>query len=248
MKILVCISCVPDTTSKINFTEENKEFSKDGVQYVINPNDEFGLTRAMWIKEKDGSSIDIINVGTQSNEPILRKALAIGADRAYRIDEDPKDSFRVAKLISSHILKNDYDLIIAGRESIDYNGGMVPGMISAFTDINFIDKCIDLNISGDSVEASREIEGGKENISTKLPLIIGGQKGLVEESDLRIPNMRGIMMARKKELEVVEVNEDYQSTNSKSFEKPLPKGEVTLISADEIDKLIDLLHNEAKAI
>jgi electron transfer flavoprotein beta subunit len=125
---------------------------------------------------------------------------------------------------------------------------MVPGMISAFTDINFIDKCIDLNISGDSVEASREIEGGKENISTKLPLIIGGQKGLVEESDLRIPNMRGIMMARKKELEVVEVNEDYQSTNSKSFEKPLPKGEVTLISADEIDKLIDLLHNEAKAI
>ena len=178
----------------------------------------------------------------------LRKALAIGADKAIRINHNPKDGHSVAKYISNYISNNSYDLIIAGRESIDYNGGMVPGMISAFTDINFIDKCIDLNISGDSVEASREIEGGKENISTKLPLIIGGQKGLVEESDLRIPNMRGIMMARKKELEVVEVNEDYQSTNSKSFEKPLPKGEVTLISADEIDKLIDLLHNEAKAI
>ena len=248
MKILVCISHVPDTTSKINFSENNTVFDKTGVQFVINPNDEFGLTRAIWFKEKNNAVVHVINVGLSDTDSTLRKALAIGADKAIRIKHDPKDGYSVAKYISNYISNNSYDLIIAGRESIDYNGGMVPGMISAFTDINFIDKCIDLNISGDSVEASREIEGGKENISTKLPLIIGGQKGLVEESDLRIPNMRGIMMARKKELEVVEVNEDYQSTNSKSFEKPLPKGEVTLISADEIDKLIDLLHNEAKAI
>ena len=248
MKILVCISHVPDTTSKINFSENNTVFDKNGVQFVINPNDEFGLTRAIWFKEKNNAVVHVINVGLSDTESTLRKALAIGADKAIRINQDPKDGYSVAKYISNYISSNSYDLIIAGRESIDYNGGMVPGMISAFTDINFIDKCIDLNISGDSVEASREIEGGKENISTKLPLIIGGQKGLVEESDLRIPNMRGIMMARKKELEVVEVNEDYQSTNSKSFEKPLPKGEVTLVSADEIDKLIDLLHNEAKAI
>ena len=248
MKILVCISHVPDTTSKINFSENNTVFDKTGVQFVINPNDEFGLTRAIWFKEKNNAVVHVINVGLSDTESTLRKALAIGADKAIRINHNPKDGHSVAKYISNYISNNSYDLIIAGRESIDYNGGMVPGMISAFTNINFIDKCIYLNISGDSVEASREIEGGKENISTKLPLIIGGQKGLVEESDLRIPNMRGIMMARKKELEVVEVNEDYQSTNSKSFEKPLPKGEVTLISADEIDKLIDLLHNEAKAI
>jgi len=248
MKILVCISHVPDTTSKINFSENNSKFDKTGVQFVINPNDEFGLTRAIWLKEKNNATVDVINVGLQDTETTLRKALAIGADKAIRINHDPKDGFSVAKFISNYINKNSYDLIIAGRESIDYNGGMVPGMISALTNINFIDKCIALNISDNSVEAAREIEGGKENISTNLPLIIGGQKGLVEESDLRIPNMRGIMMARKKELIVIEVSEDPSATHSKSFEKPQPKGEVTLVSADDIEKLIHLLHNEAKAL
>ena len=248
MKILVCISHVPDTTSKINFSENNSKFDKSGVQFVINPNDEFGLTRAIWFKEKNNATIDVINVGLKDTESTLRKALAIGADKAIRINYDPKDGFSVAKFISDYINENNYDLIIAGRESIDYNGGMVPGMISALTNINFIDKCIALNISGNSVEAAREIEGGKENISTQLPLIIGGQKGLVEESDLRIPNMRGIMMARKKELVVVETSDDPSATHSKSFEKPQPKGEVTLVSSDDIEKLIDLLHNEAKAL
>ena len=248
MKILVCISHVPDTTSKINFSENNSKFDKSGVQFVINPNDEFGLTRAVWFKEKNNATIDVINVGLQDTESTLRKALAIGADKAIRINHDPKDGFSVAKFISDYINENKYDLIIAGRESIDYNGGMVPGMISALTNINFIDKCIALNISGNSVEAAREIEGGKENISTQLPLIIGGQKGLVEESDLRIPNMRGIMMARKKELVVVETSDDPSATHSKSFEKPQPKAEVTLVSANDIEKLIDLLHNEAKAL
>ena len=176
MKILVCISHVPDTTSKINFCDNNSKFDKSGVQFVINPNDEFGLTRAIWFKEKNNATIDVINVGLQDTETTLRKALAIGADKAVRINHDPKDGFSVAKFISDYISENDYDLIIAGRESIDYNGGMVPGMISAITNINFIDKCIALNISGNSVEAAREIEGGKENISTQLPLIIGGQK------------------------------------------------------------------------
>ena len=248
MKILVCISHVPDTTSKINFCENNSKFDKSGLQFVINPNDEFGLTRAVWFKEKNNATIDVINVGLQDTEATLRKALAIGADKAVRINHDPKDGFSVAKFISNYINENSYDLIIAGRESIDYNGGMVPGMISALTNINFIDKCIALNILGNSIEASREIEGGKENISSNLPLIIGGQKGLVEESDLRIPNMRGIMMARKKELVVVETSEDPSVTHSKSFEKPQPKGEVTLVSPDDIEKLINLLHNEAKAL
>ena len=248
MKILVCLSHVPDTTSKINFTENNSKFDKAGVQFVINPNDEFGLTRAIWFKEKNDATIDVINVGLQDTESTLRKALAIGADKAIRINHDPKDGFSAAKFISDYINENSNDLIIAGRESIDYNGGMVPGMISALTNINFIDKCIALNISGNSVEPAREIECGKENISTKLPLLIGSQKGLVEESDLRIPNMRGIMMARKKELVVVKTTEDPSATHSKSFEKPQPKGDVTLVSPDDIEKLIELLHNEAKAL
>tara|TARA_B100001063_G_C16724910_1_gene535793 strand:+ start:633 stop:1379 length:747 start_codon:yes stop_codon:yes gene_type:complete len=248
MKILVCISHVPDTTSKINFTENHSKFDKNGVQFVINPNDEFGLTRAIWFKEKNNASVDVINVGMQETESTLRKALAIGADKAIRINLEPKDSSAVAKSIADFIKENNYDLIIAGRESIDYNGGMVPGMISELTNINFIDKCIELNISGNSVEASREIDGGKENISTSLPLIIGGQKGLVEENDLRIPNMRGIMMARKKELMVIEANKYSETLQTNSFEKPKAKGEVTLVSSDEVEKLIELLHNEAKAL
>ena len=147
MKILVCISHVPDTTSKINFTENNSKFDKNGVQFIINPNDEFGLTRAIWFKEKNNASVDVINVGLQETETTLRKALAIGADKAIRINIEPTDSSVVAKSISDYISDNNYDLIIAGRESIDYNGGMVPGMISALTKINFIDKCIDLKIS-----------------------------------------------------------------------------------------------------
>ena len=248
MKILVCISHVPDTTSKINFTDSDTKFDTNGVQFVINPNDEFGLTRAMWFKEKQGATVHVVNVGGAETEPTLRKALAIGADEAIRINTPATDGFSVAKQLANIAKEGGYDLVIGGRESIDYNGGMVPGMISALTNINFIDKCIALNISGNSVEAAREIEGGKENISTQLPLIIGGQKGLVEESDLRIPNMRGIMMARKKELVVVETSDDPSATNSKSFEKPQPKGEVTLVSSDDIEKLVDLLHNEAKAL
>jgi len=248
MKILVCISHVPDTTSKINFTENNSKFDKNGVQFVINPNDEFGLTRAMWLKEKQGASVDVINVGLSDTEPTLRKALAIGADKAIRINMEPKNGLNVAKQVASLVKSENYDLVIGGRESIDYNGGMVPGMIAALTDYNFVDKCISIEINNGSVTASREIEGGKEIVESKLPLVIAGQKGIVEESDLRIPNMRGIMMARRKELQVVDPIDLDDSTSSVNFEKPQPKAEVTLVSSEDVGELINLLHNEAKAI
>jgi electron transfer flavoprotein beta subunit len=248
MKILVCISCVPDTTSKINFTENDTQFDKNGVQFVINPNDEFGLTRAMWIKEKDNSSIDVINVGLQDTEPILRKTLAIGADKAIRINCDPKDSFQVAKLIADYVSKNNYDLIIAGRESIDFNGNMVPGIISELLGINFITNCVGLDITENKITAKREIEGGIETLSFDLPAVIGGQKGLVEESDLKIPNMRGIMQARQKPLDVVEVDENNINTETIKFYKPQEKGEIKMIDSDNLDELINLLHNEAKVI
>ena len=248
MKILVCIRHVPDTTSKINFTENDTKFDTNGVQFVINPNDEFGLTRAMWFKEKQGATVDIINVGGPETEPTLRKALAIGADTAIRINTEALDGFQVAKELSTVAKEGNYDLIIAGRESIDYNGGMVPGMLASLLGASFVNTCIGLEVDGDTATAVREIDGGKETVTAKLPLVVGGQKGIVEESDLRIPNMRGIMMARKKPLEVKEPQGASTETSAVSFEKPAPKGDVKLISPDNLDELIDLLHNEAKAI
>ncbi|WP_417885888.1 electron transfer flavoprotein subunit beta/FixA family protein [Zunongwangia sp.] len=248
MKILVCISHVPDTTSKINFVEEDTKFDTNGVQFVINPNDEFGLTRAMWFKEKQGAQVDVINVGGPETEPTLRKALAIGADTAIRINTTPLDGFQVAKELAKVAETEKYDLIICGRESLDYNGGMVPGMLAQLLNVNFVNTCINIEIEDNLATATREIDGGKEQLKASLPLVIGGQKGLVEEKDLKIPNMRGIMQARKKPLNVVEpISAETTSTITK-FEKPAPKGAVKLIDPDNLDELINLLHNEAKVI
>jgi len=248
MKILVCISHVPDTTSKINFTDNDTKFDTNGVQFVINPYDEFSLTRAMWFKEKQGATVTVVNVGNATTEPTLRKALAIGADDAIRVNADATDGFFVAKQIAEVVKNGSYDLVLAGRESIDYNGGMVPGMLASLLDFNFINGCIGLEIENTSVTAVREIEGGSEKLSTSLPLVVAGQNGLVEEKDLRIPNMRGIMMARKKPLSVVEAVDIASQTSSTSFEKPAARGAVKLVDADDIDELINLLHNEAKVI
>ena len=248
MKILVCISHVPDTTSKINFTEDNTKFDSNAVQFVINPNDEFGLTRAMWFKERQGASVDVVNVGGPETEPTLRKALAIGADAAIRINTTATDGFAVASELSKIAKEGDYDLIIAGRESIDYNGGVVPGMMAASLGASFVNNCISLEVEGQNATAVREIDGGKETLSTALPLVIGGQKGLVEESDLKIPNMRGIMMARKKPLRVIEPENIQEKTRTIAFEKPAPKGAIKMVDAENIDELITLLHNEAKVL
>ncbi len=248
MKILVCISHVPDTTSKINFKDDNTAFETNGVQFVIGPNDEFGLTRAMWFKEKQGASVDVVTVGEKDAEPTIRKTLAIGADKAIRVDAKPIDAYQVAQEIADVAKNGDYDLVIAGRESIDYNGGMVPGMVAKMIGANFINTCVSLEVEGNQATAIREIDGGKETLTCDLPLVIGGQKGLVEEKDLRIPNMRGIMMARKKPLEVKNPVSESPMVEFKKFSKPAPKGDVKLVDAENIDKLIDLLHNEAKAI
>ena len=246
MKILVCISHVPDTTSRINFTEENSKFDTNGVQFVINPNDEFGLTRAMWFKEKQGATVHVVNVGGPETEPTLRKALAIGADEAIRVNTPATDGFYVAKQLANIANEGENDLIIGGRESIDYNGGMVPGMIAKLTGANFVNMCINIEVEGTSVNAAREIDGGNEIINTSLPLVVAGQKGIVEESDLRIPNMRGIMQARSKPLKVKEPIDISIETKITGFSKPDSKGAVKLV--DNVDELINLLHNEAKVI
>ena len=200
MKILVCISHVPDTTSKINFIDNDTKFDTNGVQFVINPYDEFVLTRAMWFKEKQGASVTVVNVGNATTEPTLRKALAIGADNAIRVNAEAIDGSSVAKELEAVVKNGGFDLILAGKESSDYNGQMVPGMLAGLTGFNFVNACVGLEVDGTNATAEREMDGGHETITTSLPLVVGGQKGIVEESDLRIPNMRGIMMARKKNL------------------------------------------------
>src|SRR5690606_4780565 len=173
MKILVCISHVPDTTSKINFTNGDSEFDTNGVQFVINPNDEFGLTRAIWFKEKQGAQVTVINVGGVDTEPTLRKALAIGADEAIRINANPLDGIFVAKQLAEVVKNGSYDLVFAGKESLDYNGGMVPGMLSALVGYDFINSCEGIDVEGTSAKVIRQIDGGKETIAATLPLVIG---------------------------------------------------------------------------
>ncbi len=248
MKILVCISSVPDTTSRINFIENETQFDRSGIQYVINPNDEFGLTKAIRLKEKESCELHVICVGGIDTDPILRKALAIGADEAFRVNTNPMDANQVAREIFDFIGGKEYNLIIAGRESIDYNGGMVPGMIATLMNANYVSNCVSLDVDQTNFKAIRETDGGKEEISGSLPLVIGGQKGLVEESDLIIPNMRGIMMSRKKPLTIIEAKYQRYQTETVKYEKLPPKGEVKLVNPEKIDDLIDLLHNEAKVI
>ncbi|WP_029489165.1 electron transfer flavoprotein subunit beta/FixA family protein [Ochrovirga pacifica] len=248
MKILVCISHVPDTTSKINFNNELTEFDTNGVQFVINPYDEFALTRAIWFQEKQGAKVTVVHVGDASTEPTLRKCLAIGADDAIRIDAVPTDGFFVAQQLAEIYKQGEYDLILTGKESIDYNGAMVPGLLASFLDIDFVNACISLEIDGTTATAETEIDGGTETFTANLPLVVAGQKGLVEEKDLKIPNMRGIMMARKKPLSIVAPVEATAVTEIERFEKPAQKAACKMIDANDVDQLIELLHNEAKVI
>jgi electron transfer flavoprotein beta subunit len=248
MNIVVCISSVPDTTSKINFSENGTTFDSSGIQFIINPYDDFGLTKAMILKENSGGNITVITVGDATVEPVMRKALAIGADQAVRINRNPKDSYSTATEIAKYLSENPADLIIAGRESIDYNGGAVGGMIAEILNVPFVNACNGLEIEGTTAKLSREIDGGKENLSVSLPLVIGGQKGLVEESDLRIPNMRGIMQARTKPLQVIEPSNTDCLTTSEQFENPAEKSACKLVEAGNEAELVRLLQEEAKVI
>ena len=249
MNILVCISSVPDTTSPINFNDDNSNFDTSGITFIINPYDEFCLTKAIFIKEKSGASITVLNIGTQNSDAVLRKALAIGADKAVRINKEPSNSRMVSDLIADYCIKNEFDLIFCGRESIDYNGGKVPGFLAEKLDLPFINGCIGMEINGSTLEGKREIDNGYEVCKSSLPTLIAGQKGLVEEKDLKIPSMRGIMTARTKPLEVIEPEiECEEKIEIVHFEKPLGRSECKLINDNEVKKLVDLLTNEAKVI
>lgn len=244
MKILVCISHVPDTTSKINFVENNTKFDTTGVQFIIGPYDDYALARAIEIKEATpGTTVTVINVGTAETEPTIRKALAIGADDAIRVNAEPTDSFFVAEQIAEHA--KGFDLILMGRESIDYNSGVVHAMVGDLLGLPSVSPVMKLEIEGSKVKMSREIEGGKEQVEANLPLVAGCQEPIAE---WKIPNMRGIMSARTKPLKVVEAKATQSQVALQKFELPAPKGAVKMISADNVAELVTRLKNEAKVL
>jgi electron transfer flavoprotein beta subunit len=245
MKILVCITHVPDTTSKINFTDNNTKFDTNGVQFIIGPYDDYALARAVELKESSGASVVVLNVGLPETEPTLRKALAIGADEAVRINADPVDSFFVASQIAGHAREGAYDLILMGRESIDYNSGVVHGMVGEMLGLPSISPVMKLELEGNTAKLAREIEGGKEYLEAQLPLVAGCQEPIAE---WKIPNMRGIMSARTKPLKVVDPVAADGGVALKHFELPAPKGSVKMISADNVAELVNLLKNEAKVL
>ncbi len=245
MKILVCITHVPDTTSKINFTDNNTKFDSNGVQFIIGPYDDYALARAVELKETTGTSVTVLNVGLSDTEPTLRKALAIGADDAVRIDAEPLDSYFVAFQIADYAKSAGYDLILMGRESIDYNSGVVHSIVGELLGIPSVSPVMSLDIDGSTAKLAREIEGGKEFLEVSLPVVAGCQEPIAE---WKIPNMRGIMSARTKPLVVVAAKPVDSGVDLLQFELPPPKGSVRMIDADNVPELVNLLKNEAKIL
>ncbi len=248
MNILICISNVPDTTTKVKFTDDNTRFDDQGVQWIINPWDELALTRALELKEKTGKvdSITVLNVGGKVSDATLRKALAVGADKAVRIDTFPKDAFSVASEMAEYIKTENFDIILTGIESSDYNNSAVGGMLAELLDLPSVSSVSSLELEGDAVHLTREIEGGQEKLSINAPFVGIVQKGIAIEP--RIPAMRGIMMARKKPLEVKNpVNTD-SLVEYTSFELPPAKGDCKMYDPDNVDALIEDLDKEAKIL
>lgn len=246
MKILVCISKTPDTTAKIAFTDNNTKFDSSGVQWIINPYDEwYSLVRALELKEADTSTvIHLVTVGTADAEPIIRKALALGGDEAIRVNADSHDSYYVASQIAEVAKQGSYDLVLAGKETIDYNGSAIGGMIAELLDLPYVALATKLEVKGNVATVTREIEGGEEVCEVEFPVVISAQKGMAEP---RIPNMRGIMAARTKPLKVIEPVAAESLTSVTAFGLPPAKAGVKLVDPENVDELVRLLHEEAKA-
>jgi len=246
MKILVCISKVPDTTAKISFAENNTRFNEDKVQFIINPYDEwYALVRALELKEAEGGSVTVVNVGPASNEQVIRKALALGADDAIRINLEPNDAFQVASEIAAVAEGEQYDLIMTGKETIDYNGGVLGGLLAEMLKLPYVSMASKLEKAGNVLTLEREIEGMKEVVEVNLPCVLSAQKGM---SEARIPNMRGIMASKSKPIKVVEPAGKSPNTRVVAFSLPEDKGACKMIPADDVAHLLELLKNEAKVL
>ncbi len=247
MKILVCISKTPDTTAKIAFTDNNTKFAEAGVQWIINPYDEwYALVKAIELKEADAATtIHLVTVGSADADPIIRKALALGGDEAIRINTEPLEPYLVAAQIAEVVKSGGYDLVLTGKETIDYNNGSVGGMLAELLDQPYIGLATSLQIAGTTATLKREVQGGEETVEVAFPFVASCQKGMAEA---RIPNMRGIMAARTKPLKVVDPIAVEALTKVAEFTLPPAKAGVKLVSPDNVDELVRLLHEEARVI
>ncbi len=246
MKILVPIAKAPDTTTKITFTDGDTKFNEDGVQFIVNPYDEwYALVRGLEITEANGGTVTVINVGGAENDPVIRKALAIGATDAVRIDAQDNDAFYVASQIANYAANEGYDMILTGKETIDYNGSQVGGMIAELMSAPYISNASKLDLNGNTATIERDIQGGKEVVECNTPFVLSAAKGMAEA---RIPNMRGIMAARTKPLNVVPASDAQELTKVESFELPAAKAECKYVDPNNMEELVNLLHNEAKVI
>ena len=247
MKILVCISKTPDTTAKIAFTDNNTKFDTNGVQWIINPYDEwYALVRAIELKESDATTvIHLVTVAGADTDPIIRKALALGGDEANRVNADNHDSFYIASQIAEVAKQGGYDLVFTGKETIDYNGSSIGGMVAELLNQPYVSLATKFEVAGDKAVITREIEGGEEICEVAFPVVVSCQKGMAEQ---RIPNMKGIMGARSKPLKVVEPAAADTLTTVAGFELPPAKAGVKLVDPENVEELVRLLHEEAKAI
>ena len=246
MKLLVCISKVPDTTSKINFVDNNTKFDESGVQYIVNPYDEwYALVRALELVEKHGGTVTTITVGTNADDPTIRKALAIGANDAVRIDSNPNDPFFVAKQIANYASNENFDIVLTGKETINYNGSQIGGMVAELLDVPYISLATKLDVDGETATLERDVQGGVEVVEVNTPFVLSASKGMAEQ---RIPNMRGIMAARTKPLKVIPPDAQEEFSSVVKFELPDAKSGCKYIDPENMSELVDLLHNEAKVI
>lgn len=247
MKILVAISNVPDTTTKIQFTDNDTKFNAAGVTFIINPYDEwYALVRALELKEAGvAEKVTIVHVGLAESEATIRKGLALGADDAVRIDADAPDAMFVAEQVANYAKSNGYELVLTGKETINYNGSAVGGMIAGFMDTPFISLATKLDVAGHVITAEHDIDGGTRVVECEIPLVVSCAKGMAEQ---RIPNMRGIMAARTKPLTVVAVQGGLMHTSVKSFALNAGRTTCKMLSEDQMDELVNLLHTEAKVI
>jgi electron transfer flavoprotein beta subunit len=246
MKILVCVSQTPDTTTKIKFSADSKEFDSNGVQFIMNPYDEwYALVRAIELKEQVGGAVTLFHVGPKANEAVIRKGLAIGADNAVRVEAEAKSSLYVAKQIAAYAKAENFDIIFLGKETIDYNGSEVPAMVSELLDLPYISYGSEMELAGNTATIGRDVEGGKEVLEVDTPFVMSCAKGLAEQ---RIPNMRGIMMAKRKPIQVIPAVDATEGATLVSYAYPEDKGDVKLIDPENMDELVALLQNEAKVI
>ena len=247
MKLLVCVSKTPDTTTKISFANNDTELNTQGVQYIMNPYDEwYALVRALELKEAAGGTVTIINVGPAANDTVIRKGLAIGADDAIRVEAAESNSaYFVSKQIAEQAKAGGYDMVFFGKETIDYNGSQIGAMVSEMLEVPFISYATKMDVNGNTATIARDIEGGQEIVEVDTPFALSAAKGLAEQ---RIPNMRGIMMAKRKPLNVVPAVEVHEKVAVKSYALPPAKKECRYVDAENMEELVELLHSEAKVI